>query len=1303
MFYDGNNPVIKRIQLELMGWWMTIVHRPRRMNIVPDYFSKLGHEFHFDPLLNKYMKFSKDNQTQHPPTATGESIQAENLPNFRGTRTATPNTNPPTSCHIGFQPHESINTASITNVPISFGTGQPQVQHRPFHQSTCCNAAYQLLNQNWILYGFTSGHFFRSCHLASETINVIIAADTNEVGRSFLKSFGKVPTILPSSTDLLHHIRQIEHIPCQGYYISAPNILEEKRQADFMAIQIAIITELRSKCHLQAFICQLPVQYSTAIRKRFINAIPEWSITCEHLEFTSFGDCIDSSANLMFGFHTGVIGQKINLKLIRPPQIPVCIEDHIYKPFDADNFIMSNHPSASPDEEESDKFRVTQPTNALSAQYGSHVEFHLLRKHHDPSSLVGTKVCSRSGSAPALEPPNFNPFQRLFGIIFNDSSDKARVRIVSPYEYCQCWHMDRNLIIPFARTITNIDLLDSALPGNTSAAIMEAVLSKLTSIRMDQSDFLDTSSSAAPAATAHTFLLGATTLKLPTIETWRESYEKDDESKLIITMIQNPSLITKDTLEKVHYIYRQPLRDSQIKEIDGLLYIQETIDISGNFIQLQTVPTRLRNIIFTAFHANPIGDHFDLYHTFHKIRLRFFWPHMYKYVKFMIQHCAGCSMTKSRLRKSSALLYSFPVDQPWLVVHADVYTIGTEQGFSGEKSFMNVVCGMCSFCMVEALLSTDMNSSGFSKAIMKICLTMGLPHTIVIDKDSKFRKTFEETMNLLQINLHVASGGNHDPVLTERFHVFANKSLSLFCNERDSIRVAAEGLQLCKYAWNSAPVVGTDISRSLVCVGREFKFPIEYTSAAHVNLSPDPSATTSFAQVQEIVLSQSREIFRILIHEHRAWHREYVNSSRPDPLLYEINDLVFARRSVRSDRNKGRVGKIMIKHTGPWKIIEKLHGSSYKIKHCKSHRIDKKHAAHLSPCPENLIPFPPLAGPDTSYSQINKKIKQNPFNEVGIHSYDLPTIWPSINEANSANHPALISLFATTIYPFEPFPSLADLNDELGAATIGYETENPHISDRVNHEVLQPSASINTENARAGPLCLLNIPPPVQNNTIDPSIEEQSQIPPFDRQSTLLKLIQSKDKLFFASYSSPYSEHVEWKLIQVDFEYTLNHNPNALQDGKIFVNFLICHPDDRQYNAPNQRFWPEYHELQGRFAVNHTYHLVKPSPNVSQYIRQKNLVHFSQWMHLSSSTILHGPFNFAVINGRATRDRVSLIDWDILFRHHEKYQNPPPRLNQPSYAYSYHVNTQYHTSHRDDSVSDRMHAVAMYNYFTEDS
>jgi hypothetical protein len=110
--------------------------------------------------------------------------------------------------------------------------------------------------------------------------------------------------------------------------------------------------------------------------------------------------------------------------------------------------------------------------------------------------------------APPLNPFNFNPFHRLFGVKFKDSSAKIRIRIISPYEYCQCWNTDNNLIVDFAQTVTNI---------NTLSAILEALLSKLTEIRLEQSSFLDSSAPAAPATTAMSFISGATTLKLPTI------------------------------------------------------------------------------------------------------------------------------------------------------------------------------------------------------------------------------------------------------------------------------------------------------------------------------------------------------------------------------------------------------------------------------------------------------------------------------------------------------------------------------------------------------------------------------------------------------------------------------------------------------------------------------------------------------------------------------------------------------------------------------------------------------------------
>jgi hypothetical protein len=105
--------------------------------------------------------------------------------------------------------------------------------------------------------------------------------------------------------------------------------------------------------------------------------------------------------------------------------------------------------------------------------------------------------------------------------------------------------MNNNLIVDFAKTVSNIDLLESALPRNTSLAIIEATLCKLTEIRFEQLSFMDSLAQVAPAATAISFISGATTLKLPTVESWRATYESDEETKTIIAMLRNPSTISK--------------------------------------------------------------------------------------------------------------------------------------------------------------------------------------------------------------------------------------------------------------------------------------------------------------------------------------------------------------------------------------------------------------------------------------------------------------------------------------------------------------------------------------------------------------------------------------------------------------------------------------------------------------------------------------------------------------------------------------------------------------------------------------
>ena len=121
--------------------------------------------------------------------------------------------------------------------------------------------------------------------------------------------------------------------------------------------------------------------------------------------------------------------------------------------------------------------------------------------------------------------------------------------------------------------------------------------------------------------------------------------------------------------------------------------------------------------------------------------------------KKMKSMCAGCRLSNLSICRYRELVYSFPVDEPFKVIHADVFTLGADMSFSGHKHFMVIVCGLCTFAVQEPLLSC--NSTTFSDALMKIMLTHGLAHTIIVDKDSKFMGVFIQTMKLLQINIHL--------------------------------------------------------------------------------------------------------------------------------------------------------------------------------------------------------------------------------------------------------------------------------------------------------------------------------------------------------------------------------------------------------------------------------------------------------------------------------------------------------------------------------------------------------------------
>ncbi len=154
-------------------------------------------------------------------------------------------------------------------------------------------------------------------------------------------------------------------------------------------------------------------------------------------------------------------------------------------------------------------------------------------------------------------------------------------------------------------------------------------------------------------------------------------------------------------------------------------------------------------------------------------------------------------------------------------------------------------------------------------------------------------------------------------MLVERLCRYFNKGLTIMCNEQDTVHVALESLLLLLYAWNSCPVPGTDISRSLVAVGQEFSFPIDFSSSKHWQLMSSPATVDTYSKQLATQLSACPKVVELLAREQRKWHRALFNSQRKDPRVYSPGEIVFARCATQS----------VTLFVDYWKIRVQVHGA----------------------------------------------------------------------------------------------------------------------------------------------------------------------------------------------------------------------------------------------------------------------------------------------------------------------------------------------------------------------------------------
>jgi hypothetical protein len=258
LFYDGMNPAILRLKMRLMCWDVDIVHQPDVELVDADYWSFLGVDIVYNPLLHDYMAYTMKTRAAHP-LPTELPMHPENMPYYRGPRIVQPT--PPTApsadalhiqlllTNIVFS--NGLRNTALLNVPVRLGTfdgdfpGHRTEAHALLNSEFAC-FAHQCLQFDWAVYSFSNGHFCSSILRRNLPFQATFACNLYESGRALFQEFVTGAHVFSSGNELLNHVRASgETSPIHGYLINSYQFQISKITSSFWKLQLLIIAQLR--------------------------------------------------------------------------------------------------------------------------------------------------------------------------------------------------------------------------------------------------------------------------------------------------------------------------------------------------------------------------------------------------------------------------------------------------------------------------------------------------------------------------------------------------------------------------------------------------------------------------------------------------------------------------------------------------------------------------------------------------------------------------------------------------------------------------------------------------------------------------------------------------------------------------------------------------------------------------------------------------------------------------------------------------------------------------------------------------
>lgn len=334
---------------------------------------------------------------------------------------------------------------------------------------------------------------------------------------------------------------------------------------------------------------------------------------------------------------------------------------------------------------------------------------------------------------------------------------------------------------------------------------------------------------------------------------------------------------------------------------------------------------KLREEIIQLNHDSIMAGHPGRYKTHELITRNYWWPRIRADVQMYVTGCEVCQRTKPRHDKLAAPLQPNEVpSRPWEIITVDM--IGPLPESQGHDAIL-IIVDVAGKQIIPVPTNIELTSEGWAKILRDhVFVYHGLPRKIISDRGPQFVSKFIKALyELLGIEgnpstaYHPQTDGQ-----TERINQEIEQYLRVFVNHKQDDW--AEWLPMAGFAYNDKVQSSTGFS------------PFYVNKGYHPWKGHEARREVKNVTAQQVVdqLKEVQSEAASAIKASQEMMKRYYDRTKKESRKYNIGDEVWLEGyNIKTNRP---MKKLEDKRYGPFKIIEKIGKSAYKLQLPKTWR-----------------------------------------------------------------------------------------------------------------------------------------------------------------------------------------------------------------------------------------------------------------------------------------------------------------------------------------------------------------------------